>query len=85
MENNIKKDVPTITGILIQDPEDNGYTAYFAEFPEVIAEGDSENEAKKNLFDALKIMLEVRRSEMSNDSHYHGKVSSFACNLDLAH
>lgn len=83
MENEIKKDAPTITGILIEDPDDKGFTAYFAEFPEVVAEGNSEQEAKKNLFEALKTMLEIRRSEMSADPHVHGKVSSFALNLNL--
>lgn len=78
----IKKDSPTLTGILIQDPDDNGYTGYFAEFPEVVAEGNNEEEAKHNLISALKIMLEVRRSEMTHDSHNHGKISSFE--LDLA-
>lgn len=56
MENN-KNDLPTITGILIQDPDDNGYTAYFAEFPEVIAEGKDETEAKKTFLRHLKPCL----------------------------
>lgn len=81
---NPKSDFPTITGILIQDPEDNGFTAYFAEFPEVIAEGKNEKEAKKNLFDALKVMLEVKRGEVPSDAHVHGKVSSFDYPLQLA-
>lgn len=83
MENNVKQDAPVITGILIQDPEDQGFTAYFAEFPEVIAEGNTEKEAKSNLIHALKVMLEIKRSEMPSDGHNHGKVSSFAYPLDL--
>lgn len=75
------KDVPSITGILIQDPDDNGYTAYFAEFPEVVAEGNSEDDAKKNLIEALKIMLEIRRSEMITEMNHGSKVSSFEFNL----
>ena len=79
-----KPDVPELIGILIQDPEDNGFTAYFAEFPEVIAEGNTEAEAKTNLIHALKIMLETKRSEMTSDVHNHGKISSFAYPLALA-
>ena len=83
MENN-KKDLPTITGILIQDPEDQGYTGYFAEFPEVIAEGTTPEEVKANLFDALKTMFEIKRAEISSDAHAHGRVSSFDYPLQLA-
>ena len=73
----------SITGILIQDPIDNGYTAYFAEFPEVVAEGDSEMEAKQNLHNALKIMFELRKQESTMvHPNLEGRVSSF--NLQIA-
>jgi len=65
----------SITGILIQDPKDKGYTAYFAEFPEVIAEGNTADEAKKNLWSALSIMLEVRKQDMKNEEHYDKQTS----------
>jgi predicted RNase H-like HicB family nuclease len=39
--------------VLIQDPSDGGYTAFFAEFPDVIAEGDNENEAQHNLMSTM--------------------------------
>jgi len=60
----------SITGIMIQDPIDKGYTAYFAELPEVIAEGGDVDEAKKNLFDALKIMFEVKKQELGIDKNF---------------
>lgn len=80
-----QQEVPELTGILIQDPKDSGFTAYFAEFPEVIAEGTTEKEAKNNLITALKTVLEIKRSEMTadNDGHNHGKVSSFAYPLAM--
>ena len=65
----------SITGILIQDKEDKGYTAYFAEFPEVIAEGKDEKEAQENLFEALSFMLEVKKQEMSKEKNYDEKTS----------
>jgi len=39
---------PALTGVLIQDPEDKGYTAFLAELPEIIAEliGDTPLVAK---------------------------------------
>lgn len=52
-----------VTGVLIAD-QDGGYTAYLKEFPAVIAEGDSKDEATTNLFEALVSILEYQRSEM---------------------
>lgn len=49
--------------VMIQDKEDGGYTAFFAEFPDVIAEGDSKEEVEKNL---LQTMLAVSKHKMQN-------------------
>jgi predicted RNase H-like HicB family nuclease len=74
----------SFTGILIQD-KDKGYTAYFAEFPEVIAEGDNEEEAAQNLFEAFRIMLEVKKQEMRQDSHFdvNSRIKSFELAVQL--
>lgn len=58
-----KKVTLNLTGIIIKDGEDRGYTAYFAEFPEAIADGVSEEDVKTNLVDAFKVMLETRKLE----------------------
>jgi predicted RNase H-like HicB family nuclease len=42
------------------------YTAYFDEFPEIIAEGENEENAKENLILALKEVLKYRK-ELSQD------------------
>jgi predicted RNase H-like HicB family nuclease len=52
-----------ITGILIKDPNDQGYTGFFREFPEVIAEGDTKEATKNNLIDNLNYILEYKRRE----------------------
>lgn len=56
-----------VTGILIQDPLDGGYTAYFAQFPEAVAEGRTEDEALMNAMDALRVIMELKAEEVDND------------------
>ncbi|QEC76867.1 type II toxin-antitoxin system HicB family antitoxin [Mucilaginibacter ginsenosidivorax] len=62
----------TLTGIMISDAEKTEITAYFAEFPEVIAQGSNTQEAKKNLLEAFRIMLEFKQSELEDDEHEEG-------------
>lgn len=57
MENHLQ-----LTAILVEDPQ-GGFTGYFAEIPEAIAEGETEAEVETNLFEALKIILDFRREE----------------------
>jgi len=70
----------SITGILIQDPHDGGYTAYFAEFPEIIAEGDDEEMATANLWNAFSILLSAKKQEMQKETHFNkeSKIKSFS-------
>lgn len=63
-----KRNVISITGVMIQDKNTAGYTAYFAEFPEVIAQGGNADEVKSNLFDALQSVLSFRREEMEDEN-----------------
>jgi predicted RNase H-like HicB family nuclease len=69
-----KKQTINLTGILIKDSNDRGFTAYFAEFPEAIADGKTENEAESNLIDAFKIMLETRKHENSEEQTPFGNI-----------
>lgn len=52
-----------LTGVYIKDNSTNRVTAYFAELPQVIAEGGDESEAEGNLWDALAFMMQVERDE----------------------
>lgn len=82
MENKKQLREISITGVLIQDEATGGYTSYFAEFPEVIAEGDNRDAAVNNLFDALLIMLQYRKSE-SHEEMVEGKVLTESFQLSV--
>ncbi len=79
-----KKVTINLTGILIEDEKDRGYTAYFAEFPEAIADGANEEEAKQNLFEAFKIMLETRRLESYSDDITSGGIKQENFEFELS-
>lgn len=66
-------------GIIIQSQQ-GGYTGYFSEFPEAVAEGETEDEVQKNLFEALREVLSYRRSQPTKKA---GE-SSFEFNLEIA-
>lgn len=56
-------DFKNYTGVMIEDPRDNGYTAFILELPEVIAGGFDKEEVRRNLAINLKLVLEYRRKE----------------------
>ncbi len=74
----------SITGVLIQDPTDKGYTAYFAEFPEVIAEGKTEDEAVDNAFEALRIIFEFKKEEYAENNANGFGITQKSFELELA-
>ena len=47
------------TGIFTEDLEDGGWVAQCAEVPSAITQGETLTEAKKNLKEAIRYMLEV--------------------------
>jgi antitoxin HicB len=51
-----------LTAVFEPAPE-GGYTSHFEELPEVFSEGDSLEEAKANLLDALTQVMEYHREE----------------------
>ena len=61
MENNLK------LTIIYTPCEEGGYTANIKEIRGVISEGDTLEEAKVNVLDALELMLEVERDEFENN------------------
>lgn len=52
-----------LTAVFIERVENKRVTAYFAEMPQVIAEGQTKQEAEKQLVEALRFMLEIEREE----------------------
>ena len=57
-----------LTAILIEDPNDKGYTAFFAEFPEIVAEGNTQNEAQLNLIQTMAAVFEYKKHENASDN-----------------
>jgi predicted RNase H-like HicB family nuclease len=53
---------------------DGGYTCRFEELPEVFSEGETLDEAKANLFDALKLVLEYHRDQSRKRPEGRGAV-----------
>lgn len=47
--------------------EDGGYIAYIEEMPGVNTQGDTLEEAKSNLLEALTMVMEVRRKIVENE------------------
>ena len=48
---------------VFEPAEEGGYVCWFEEIPEVMSQGDNLEEAKANLLDALKEVLEYRREK----------------------
>lgn len=50
--------------ILVQD-RNSGFTAYFKQFPNIVAEGDTENDALTNLMNALHDVFQYKSKSES--------------------
>lgn len=60
-----------VTCVFVQD-KSKGFTAFFSQLPNIIAEGDTKDEAIKNLMSAVKVVFKnLNKSEFcdSNDSN----------------
>lgn len=79
-----KKVTINLTGIMIKDAGDRGYTAYFAEFPEAIADGSSMEDTQENLLEAFKVMLETRKLESYPDDKLMGGIIQQNFEFELA-
>jgi predicted RNase H-like HicB family nuclease len=58
----------------VPESEGGGYVAYTEELPGAISEGDTLEEARENLRDAIELLLEVNR-ELISKSHRGKKVA----------
>jgi len=71
-----------LNAVLVQDPKIGGYTAYFKQFPDIVAEGDTDDEAMKNLTDAVYdvFMFKGKLTEKETDQNYKiiDKTASFS-------
>jgi predicted RNase H-like HicB family nuclease len=58
----------------VPESEGGGYVAYTEELPGAISEGDTLEEARENLRDAIELLLEANR-ELAAQSHRGKKVA----------
>ena len=56
--------------IIIEPEEEGGYMAFIEEMPNVCTQGETLDEVKENLNDALEMVLEAQR-EISRKKGYH--------------
>jgi len=59
--------------IVIEPAEEGGFIAYIEEMPNVLTQGETLEEVKENLVDALQMVLEVQR-ELSQKKAYNKDV-----------
>jgi len=66
----------TLSAIFEEVPESEGggYVAYTEELPGAISEGDTLDEARENLRDAIEVLLEANR-ELASQSHRGKRVA----------
>ena len=60
-----------LTAIFVQD-KSGGFSSFFAEFPEAIAQGSSKEEALSNLKDIFSLMLNDKKQEMESEIKFKG-------------
>ena len=60
--NTLHHGTPTLTAVFEPAPE-GGFTCSFEELPEVFSEGETLDEARANLLDALELVLSHHREE----------------------
>ena len=48
----------TLNSVVAKDNSTTGFTAWLKEFPEVVAEGNTSEEARANMFENLKTAME---------------------------
>lgn len=52
---------------VFEPAKEGGYTCFIEEIPAAISEGDTLKEAKANLLDALKLVLEYQREQVQKN------------------
>ena len=65
---------------IFETAAEGGYVAYVAEIPGVNTQGDTLEEARHNLREALEMVLEVRR-ELAEEQHVGREIIREAINL----
>jgi len=61
--------MPSLTAVF-EKAEEGGYMCWIEEMPGVISEGETIQEAKRNLIEALELMMDHLREEAEKDLKY---------------
>jgi predicted RNase H-like HicB family nuclease len=61
-----------LTAILVQDKESKGFTGFFAQFPNIVAEGDTEDQAMQNLMELVQVVFEHQKEEKLHSPEFIG-------------
>lgn len=59
---------------IFEESEEGGYTCWIEEIPTAISEGDTIEEAKENLIDALRLLMEANREQSEKAVRGHHNV-----------
>ena len=57
-----KKDKFSLDIVYVEDTKIGGFTVYFAQLPNIIAEGDTKEEAEENLMDTILTVFEYQKN-----------------------
>lgn len=66
---------------IFERAKEGGYVCWFEEIPEAMSQGETLAEAKANLLDALKLVLEYRHEQAENDTRSKTNVTREAIPL----
>ena len=64
----------TLTAVY-EEAEEGGYVAYLAELPGANTQGETLDEARENLSEAIQLILEANRENFENVSQQIGRAS----------
>ena len=67
----------------VPDSEGGGFVAYVEELPGAITEGDSMEEARRNLKDAIEVLLEANR-ELTGKARPEGRITREKITVSVA-
>jgi len=55
----------SLTAIMVKDPKIGGFTGYFKQFPNIIAEGETDKDLLNNLMYALGTVMDDKNNDQS--------------------
>lgn len=63
----------SFTSVFIADPKGRGYTGYFAEFPDLTAQGTTKQEVEHNLLCSLRDILTFNKEKENLINNFSSK------------